>query len=743
MRLRKPPQEVVEVAEVVELTNVAVRLLEAFPLGNHYALAHVDPLGVIERLKFADVEREVARWADLVRERGVEPRDRVVVLAGRDRQWRCALLGVLQAGGVAVPCPASTPVADIRAIASRAGAVLYASARARPDLVEPAGIPVLAADELDPYAASRPTDQPPHMALPDDIALILYARDASGLHGAMHTHDSLLAQAEAGKHWLGVGEDERVWCTAPDGSAASIWVLLAAWSARAAIVDVEYALDPEAELELLDRFKPAAVWFTDDEYAMLASAEDPGWVDLGSISRALTSEESADGATAFQQAFGAEIEPVYGSKETGVVAAWSPLPGIRLAIVDEQGNEVAAGQAGDVAVRGDTPSLFVGYDGARVRVPRPDEWFRVGGRGALEADGSLRLVSRALREIDPVELEAVDEGGPPAVDVSGPDRLPAIDERRRREEAESRELAERAAANERRRVEEAERSEREAELAVQRILAENAKRTAEEAARAEKQRLADEERRRVEDEKRRAEEAKRAEREAARAEKQRLVDEKRRRAEDEKRRAEEATSAEREAARAEQQRLAAEERRRSEEEKRRAEDDKRREKERRREAAEQAERERLAAEAAARQAEEERQRAEKQRREEERREKQQASERQKVEERRRREEAKSRKLAERAATKERRLAEKAERAEREAARAEERRRAEGEKRSERERSREAAEQAERDRLAPDILARISQYGMTAPPVDPDGRRNPEELSQSGRTAQRDEHRHTV
>jgi hypothetical protein len=423
-------------------------------------------------------------------------------------------------------------------------------------------------------------------------------------------------------------------------------------------VHVECALDPEAELDLLDRFQPAAVWFSDDEYAMVASAGAPGWVDLGSIRRALTSDESADGATAFQQAFGAEIEPVYGSKETGVVAALSPLPGIQLAIVDEEGSEVPAGQVGDVAVRGDTPSLFAGYDRARGGAPRPDEWFRVGGRGAIEDDGSLRLVSRAPREIDQIEAEALDEGGPAAVDVAEPDRLPTIDDPHRRDEAQSRELAGRAAANERRRVEEAERSEREAELAVQRLLAEEAKRGAQDAARAEQQRLADEDRRRAV------------------------------------------------------------------EEKRRAEDEKRREKERRREAAERAERERLAAEATARQAEEERQRAEKQRREEERHEKQRASERQKVEERRHREEAKSRKLAERAAAKERR-------------------RAEDEKRRTRERGRGAAEQAERERLAPEILSRISQYSMTAPPADPDRRRDAEEPSQSGRRTDREEHRHTV
>jgi len=634
MRLRKRPQE------VVALTNVAVQLVGTFAQGKHHALAHVDPLGVIERLRFEDVAREAAQWAGLLREQGVKPGDRVVVLAERDRHWRCALLGVLQAGGVAVPCPSPAPVAEIRGIAGHAGAVLYVSARARADLVEPDGPTVLSADDLERHKAAKTELQPPDMALPGEVALILYARDAAGLRGAMHTHASLLAQAKAGEHWLGVGKKERVWCTAADGSLASIWILLAAWTAGAEIVDVEYTLDPEAELELLDRFHPAAVWFSDDEYAELASLGAPAWVDLASTRRALTSDEPADGAIAFQDAIGAKAFPVYGTTETGVVAGSGvPVPGIELAILDEEGNELPSGEVGAVVLRGDTPSLFAGYHGSRGSTPRPDEWFRVGGRGTLDGEGMLRLAPPARVESAHVEAEAiaepVGEHQASAAVVSDEPQAPSrrklreekheqrkaareakerreIDERRRAEEAKTRELAERAAAAERQRLEEAERANRAAELAVERRLAEDAKHAERGLERAEKKRLADEQRRREEEEKRSAEEASRAaseaaraekgrvaeamrrradedkrrakltkreEREAARAEKKRLVDEAKQRAEDEKRRAEEAKRAEREDAIAEKQRLAEDEKQRAADEKKRAEEAKRAERE--------------------------------------------------------------------------------------------------------------------------------------------------------------------
>jgi len=130
-------------------TNAAAELIGAVAPSAGHGLAYVDSLGVIERVRFTDVARRAAEWAELVREHGVQPGDRVIVLAGRDREWRFALLGVIMAGGVAVPCPASTPARELRAIASEANAVLFVSARARLDLAAPDGPRALSSDDLE------------------------------------------------------------------------------------------------------------------------------------------------------------------------------------------------------------------------------------------------------------------------------------------------------------------------------------------------------------------------------------------------------------------------------------------------------------------------------------------------------------------------------------------------------------------------------------------------------------------
>jgi acyl-CoA synthetase (AMP-forming)/AMP-acid ligase II len=680
--------------EPLEFGNIGARLAEAVAQSKRYAITRVDSVGVIERFVSADVAGEVPLWAQLMREQGLEPGDRVLVLAGRAWEWRCALLGVLYAGGVAVPCPESTPVAELRAIAEHARATLFVSIPARPDLVEQDGAGVLSADQLDTVDAAKALAQPPHPSLPGDVGLILYARNATGLQGTVHTHASLIAQADAADHWLGIREGERVWGTAADGSAESIWLLLAAWGERANIVIVDLELDPEAQLELLERLHPAALWFSDEEYGELASAAASAQIDLESVRRALVSDESSAGATAFEEAFGTRVTPLFGLNELGVVAGWPagaendavagavmPVPGVQLAIVDEHGTELPAGQVGDVVVRGDAPSLFSGYMGGRRQ--RQDSWLHLGWRGALGADHSLRLASRPPLESELVEAEVdlpgaelVEEGDlaavaelPDETEVTGrrskreakrarreeerqAKEREKAEERRRREEEKSRELAERAAAKERggraKRREEKKARRREEQLAKERQKAEAAERAEREAAEAE-------ERRRVEEEARA--EQRRAEREKRGGRKRRREEKKARRREEqlakERQKAEAAQRAEREAAEVEERRRAEEAARA--EELRHAEDEKRRERDQRRE----------------------------------------------EKEARRREEQEAKKAA---------------RAQRKAPRPGKRRR-------------EAAEQSEPERLSGEMVSRIKQYSLTAPPADPDERREAEAPSE--------------
>ena len=112
-----------------------------------------------------------------------------------------------------------------------------------------------------------------------------------------------------------------------------------------------------------------------------------------------------------EAAFGAPVLEAYGMTEAAHQMASNPLPpgarkpgsvgpgtDVRISIRDENGNELAAGQRGEVCIGG--PNVITGYENN----PEANataffgEWFRTGDQGYLDDDGYLSLVGR-LKEL--------------------------------------------------------------------------------------------------------------------------------------------------------------------------------------------------------------------------------------------------------------------------------------------------------------------------------------------------------
>ena len=68
------------------------------------ALRFCDREGAVEDLTFGQVGDRAARWAGVLRSRGVAPGDRVLVLIGKTPEWHAVMLAALKVGAVAIPC---------------------------------------------------------------------------------------------------------------------------------------------------------------------------------------------------------------------------------------------------------------------------------------------------------------------------------------------------------------------------------------------------------------------------------------------------------------------------------------------------------------------------------------------------------------------------------------------------------------------------------------------------------------
>jgi crotonobetaine/carnitine-CoA ligase len=111
---------------------------------------------------------------------------------------------------------------------------------------------------------------------------------------------------------------------------------------------------------------------------------------------------------AFRERTGIVLLEGYGSTETNFVIA-DPIdrpranhmghigPGFGACVVDESGNEVAPGVAGELLLRTDEPFAFAtGYHGMPEKTAEAfrDGWFHTGDRVTRDADGAFRFVDR-------------------------------------------------------------------------------------------------------------------------------------------------------------------------------------------------------------------------------------------------------------------------------------------------------------------------------------------------------------
>jgi benzoate-CoA ligase len=92
---------------------------------------------------------------------------------------------------------------------------------------------------------------------------------------------------------------------------------------------------------------------------------------------------------------------------------WIPVPGFEAKIVDEDGSPVAAGEVGDLLVRGSTSAKFYWNNRERSRSTFLGSWTRTGDRFRIDANGDYVFAGRAddmLKVggiyVSPIEVES-------------------------------------------------------------------------------------------------------------------------------------------------------------------------------------------------------------------------------------------------------------------------------------------------------------------------------------------------
>lgn len=342
---------------------------------------------------------------------------RVAFLLAPSRAWVDALLGILLAGGTAVPLSPLHGAHELEHLISDSAPEALIVARELLPRLEPhrQGRTVIIAEDPRPTVTVHDAE-----TSADAPALILYTSGTTGKpKGVVLSHGAVaatLASLEEAWRWQ---RSDRLLHTLPLHHTHGVIVaLLGALWAGACTHLVPFEAERVWEL-LADStvFMGVPTMYVRLIEALRAADEPTRerWTSGARRLRLCTSGSAALSPSlhrAFSEATGVEILERYGMTEIGMAlsnpyggervpgSVGVELPGVSIDVVDEQGHAVAIEEAGELRVR--SPQLFSGYHGDRAATEAAyDEQgrFRTGDVALRDARGYVRLLGRASSDI--------------------------------------------------------------------------------------------------------------------------------------------------------------------------------------------------------------------------------------------------------------------------------------------------------------------------------------------------------
>lgn len=356
---------------------------------------------------------------------GLEPGDRVGIVAGNNWYFVASYLAVLGAGLVAVPLNPSNPQAalvhELNAVGARA-AIVGPSARAAFEGLDRSQVPTLehlvgagfdlpGGMSLDDLLVAEPA--PVVDREPSDVAVLMFTSGTAGApRAAMLTHGNLLVNI---RQTLAAADDVQrrddvAFGLLPLFHIFGLNVVLGGTLAAGSRVVLIERFDPISALETIELHGITLVSGPPTMWAAFAGLPGTDPAAFRTVRTAVSGAAKlpVEVAQAVEARYGLHLQEGYGLTEASPVvcspsgtdapagSVGIPVPGVELRLVDLEGNDVLVGDTGEVWVRG--PNVFAGYwedQESTERVLTPDGWLRTGDMAVVDDDGYLFIVDRA------------------------------------------------------------------------------------------------------------------------------------------------------------------------------------------------------------------------------------------------------------------------------------------------------------------------------------------------------------
>ncbi|QDE71932.1 long-chain fatty acid--CoA ligase [Myxococcus xanthus] len=386
-----------------------------------------------ERFTYGQFATHVTAFARGLKQRGLQPGERVALFLENSARFAIAYLGVQAAGGVVVLVNTAYRQVELAHILSdaevcgcvtgAAGAAELVPLRAqlpslqwlltveRPTTALPESLTEVPFDTL--LAEGTSAAAPLVMPRPEDLAVLGYTSGTTGRSkGAMLMHRNLLANVRAVTEAWRWTEQDRLLLTLPLFHTHGLMVGLHGTLFTGASVDLRRRFNAAESLAALRDDASLTMFFgVPTMYSRLleearASRVKPRalrlWVSGSApLSPQLFADIEAELGARILERYGMTetimntTNPYEGERRPGTVGV--PYPGQEARVVDVRTRQpLPRGETGEIEVRG--PHVFAGYwrrQDATTESFDADGWFRTGDLGDVDADGYLRITGRA------------------------------------------------------------------------------------------------------------------------------------------------------------------------------------------------------------------------------------------------------------------------------------------------------------------------------------------------------------
>jgi long-chain acyl-CoA synthetase len=365
-------------------------------------------------LSYSMLDGASAHIAGLLKERGLEPGDRVGLMLPNVPYFPVIYYGILRAGGVVVPMNVLLKGREIGFYLGDSGARFlfvwhdFAEAAADAD----ADVIAVKPGEFEQLVGSQEPDTEVADRAPDDTAVILYTSGTTGTpKGAELTHSNLRMNCSVSVRTLGDFTPKDVLLGAlPLFHSFGQTCTMNCAVLTGACVTMLPRFDPEKALEIIERDRVSIFQGVPTMYNAMLHANRADSVDASCL-RICNSGGAAipvELIRAFEEKFGCAILEGYGLSETSPVASFNhldrgrkpgsigtPIEGVEMQVWDDDGNEVPQGEVGEIVIRGH--NVMKGYwdrPDATANAITEDGWFRTGDMANMDEDGYFFIVDR-------------------------------------------------------------------------------------------------------------------------------------------------------------------------------------------------------------------------------------------------------------------------------------------------------------------------------------------------------------